>query len=300
MDESKPIDKLLHEMQCIAYVQVAVTIAVFYDHFTTFDLEVELIWKKKWTFVTVLFIINRYFGEALPLYLTSDLILGPSSAEKNGECSPAPKIEGWASHVIIWSMQAIMQYRIFTMYKQSKRVIFLAAVAFATEILSMVVIDLLYLHRINVNTEPHPGIHVCVSHNTNWFYISWIPIFGYESIILLLGLRAGMQFFKESRSLPSSNRFPLHFILLRDSILYPVIALIVGASNVLGWFRPLSYSTPVAAGLSQFFSRMLGCRLILNLREAYYLPFEEECSRNEGLQSLVFAQTDGGAESTIE
>lgn len=65
--ESKPIDKLLHEIQCVAYIQVAVTIAVFYDHFTTFDLEVELIWKKKWTFVTVLFIINGYFGEALPL-----------------------------------------------------------------------------------------------------------------------------------------------------------------------------------------------------------------------------------------
>ena len=56
----------------------------------------------------------------------------------------------------------------------------------------------------------------------------------------------------------------------------------------------------MAAGLSQLFSRILGCRLILNLREAYYLPFEEECGRNEGLQALVFAQTDGGVESTFE
>ena len=135
-----------------------------------------------------------------------------------------------------------MQYRTFAMYKQSRRVIFLAAAAFTSEIISMVVIDLLYLHRINgksycvcevrsfthvpfnaVNTEPHPGVHVCVSHNTDWFFRSWIPVFGYESIILLLGLRAGMQFLNESRSLPSFNRFPLHFILLRDSILYPVM-----------------------------------------------------------------------------
>lgn len=130
--------------------------------------------------------------------------------------------------------------------------------------------------------------------------MSWIPVFGYELIILLLGLRAGMQIFKESRSLPSPNRYPLHFILLRDSILYPVIAVIVGTSNMLGWFRPLSYSNPVAAGLSQLFSGILACRLILNLREAYYLPFEEECGRNEGLSCFRSDQTDGGAESTIE
>lgn len=49
---------------------------------------------------------------------------------------------------------------------------------------------------------------------------------------------------------------------------------------------------PIASGLSQLFSRVLGCRLILNLREAYYLPFEEECGRLETLPTLVFTEAD--------
>ena len=33
---------------------------LYYDHFLTFPQEVERIWKAKWTFVNVLFLVNRY------------------------------------------------------------------------------------------------------------------------------------------------------------------------------------------------------------------------------------------------
>lgn len=49
---------------------------------------------------------------------------------------------------------------------------------------------------------------------------------------------------------------------------------------------------PIANCLGQLFSRILGCRLILNLREVYYLPFEEECGQPEKLPTLLFTDTD--------
>lgn len=283
---SNPIE-LFYQIQCVAYVQVAVTVAIFYDHFTTWDLEVELVWKRKWTVVTVLFIINRYLGDFLPLYLTSELILSPSPG---GKCNPAVvKVMQWGCHFMMWSMQAIMQYRICCMYKHSRRLIVLVVGGFIVEILSMLAIDFLYLLRITVGIEPLPGVHMCVSYPTNWYFVAWLPVFGYELITLLLGLRAGISYYKESRFLPFKfRRHPLHFILLRDSILYPILAFVVGVINVVGWSSPMSSSTPVASGLLHLFARILGCRLILNLREAYYLPLQEECDLDDKLQTLAF------------
>ena len=79
--------------------------------------------------------------------------------------SPAFKVEQWGCHVMIWSMQgllqelslncvltfphlAIMQYRICCMYNYSRKVVILVAVAFTAEMLSMLVIDFLYLRHI--------------------------------------------------------------------------------------------------------------------------------------------------------
>lgn len=54
-----------------------------YEHSTTLDLEVELIWKKRWSIVKVLFILNRYLGEALFIYLAS--ALNWASSDVRGE-----------------------------------------------------------------------------------------------------------------------------------------------------------------------------------------------------------------------
>jgi len=199
---------------------------------------------------------------------------------------------------MIWSMQAIMQYRICCMYKCSRRIVVLVVGAFIVEMLLMLAIDFLYLLHVTVGIEPLPGVHMCITYPTNWYFVAWIPVFGYELIILLLGLRAGISYFKESRLLPPKfRRRPLHFILLRDSILYPIVAFAIGVLHLLSWSRPMSSSTPVASGLIHLFSRILGCRLILNLREAYYLPLQEECDLNESLSTLAFDHTNDEIET---
>ncbi|KIJ94819.1 hypothetical protein K443DRAFT_683451 [Laccaria amethystina LaAM-08-1] len=313
------------------YFQVAITVAVLYDHLITLDVEIDLIWKKKWSAVKVLFVINRYFGEALPLYLARVLIHQfPPKDNVVQECKIASKVQGWGSHVIIWSMQAIMLYRICCLFNRSKKVTIWMSIAFGLEIISLVVIDALYSRSLsphsgsNVSSPPPPGppsgppgppppylpsprglnlgiantesqqrFPICLAFSPSWYFISWAPIFAFELLILLMGLRAGIRYFKkEKRSLLSLNKFPFHSILLRDSILFPMIAFLVGILNILGWAQPTNYYMPIANGLAQLFSRILGCRLILNLREAYYLPFEGECGQPEKLPTLIFPDTD--------
>ena len=177
---------------------------------------------------------------------------------------------------------AIMLYRICCLYKHSKKVTIWMSIVFALEIISMVVIDALYLRDLSRNSfqetshidylssfyPAHGGFHggshpspcpsssdplpappssgpplpggppgpppsgpppsqrmipKCLAFSPSWYFISWTPIFVFELVILLMGLRAGVSYFKETRSLPSSDKFPLHSILLRDSILFPMM-----------------------------------------------------------------------------
>ncbi|KAF5313612.1 hypothetical protein D9611_010224 [Ephemerocybe angulata] len=47
---------------------IACMTLVLYDHLTTLDLEIELIWKKKWSLIQVLYLINRYLPDISFLY----------------------------------------------------------------------------------------------------------------------------------------------------------------------------------------------------------------------------------------
>jgi len=46
--------------------------------------------------------------------------------------------------------------------------------------------------------------------------------------------------------------------------------------------------THIAVGFAIFIPRILGCHLILNLREAYYRPFEEENGVGRMITTLQF------------
>ncbi|KAH6909752.1 hypothetical protein BKA70DRAFT_1274675 [Coprinopsis sp. MPI-PUGE-AT-0042] len=52
------------------YIQTAATVACIYDHLTTLDLEIELIWKRKISLVQVLYFVVR--NHSLPQYRPND------------------------------------------------------------------------------------------------------------------------------------------------------------------------------------------------------------------------------------
>ncbi|KIJ94820.1 hypothetical protein K443DRAFT_134609 [Laccaria amethystina LaAM-08-1] len=154
-----------------------------------------------------------------------------------------------------------MQYRVSCMYKHQKKVVFLMVTAFTIEVLSMAAINLMYVH------------HTIDVYFPNRYTLSWIAMFIFELMIFILGLQAGLVYFRESRSIHSFRKYGLRKILIRDSILFPLIAFIVGGVNVFSWSRLTSYPVTISVTFTQLVSRILGCRHVLNLREAYYFPF---------------------------
>jgi len=52
------------------YGALAVFTIVVYDYALTLSREVDLIWKRQWTFVTWLYVISRYYAMVLSIFLT--------------------------------------------------------------------------------------------------------------------------------------------------------------------------------------------------------------------------------------
>lgn len=48
--------------QVASYVLVASSTAILYDYALTFEQEVELIWRQRWSLIAFLYIIVRYVG----------------------------------------------------------------------------------------------------------------------------------------------------------------------------------------------------------------------------------------------
>ncbi|EIW77617.1 hypothetical protein CONPUDRAFT_156820 [Coniophora puteana RWD-64-598 SS2] len=52
------------------YGALAVFAIVVYDYTLTLSREVDLIWKRRWTLVTWLYAISRYYAMILSLFIT--------------------------------------------------------------------------------------------------------------------------------------------------------------------------------------------------------------------------------------
>lgn len=84
------------------------------------------------------------------------------------------------------------------------------------------------LYLLSAIPDPAPGVFLCAQKTfPYWMYTLWIPIIGFESLVLGLSASLGMKYYKTVRALANIQLDPdlkldsLAYILLRDSITFP-------------------------------------------------------------------------------
>jgi len=68
----------VQQTQIVNYIEVSAVAWLLYDMCLTFGRELKLIWKSKWSFVKVLYILSRYYGASY-LAVTTAVSLTPGS-----------------------------------------------------------------------------------------------------------------------------------------------------------------------------------------------------------------------------
>ncbi|EAU82579.2 hypothetical protein CC1G_12998 [Coprinopsis cinerea okayama7 len=283
--------------QSTLYLQMSATIVVLWDHITTLDLEVELIWKKKPSLVQLLYFINRYSGDALFLHGTT--------------CPSGRHVQSWLSMIALWSMQGININRVWCMYRYSKSILVLLLVAFFSQIVaSSIVVALDTSYHVIVPMLPNQSF--CIS--DGWLPWSWIFlcfIIAFDTLIFVLALLEAVRYLHSTRRPPELKRRgrpkqtllgmlispwvtrgSLVRVLLRDSILFPFLGLASSILCLLSWLEVLPWgSIQVTMVLNALASPILGSRLIINLRDAYYQPFAEEVDPTDDLFTSTHLRT---------
>ncbi|PPQ83314.1 hypothetical protein CVT25_004054 [Psilocybe cyanescens] len=286
------------------YLTVATAACLVYDHCTTLADEIELVWKRPGhILVKFLFLISIMIviiGADDPLYrILSYLVLVPLFAMQGTYTVQTIPYTAGADGLIT---PGIMMCRISSMHHHNHKIITLLAASFALEIGSVVVMKII-TDRITVPVpDPAPGIHFCMkTSEAQWLYVISVPSVSFELLLLVMSLLRGVHYYRSQirTSWTFHGRNSLANILFLDSITFPFITLAILLVYLVALMRShvgrflltlwallmvyLAFICQVALGqltfvISVFWPSIAGPRLILNLREAYYQPFEQECN----------------------
>ncbi|KAJ2912639.1 hypothetical protein MD484_g7771, partial [Candolleomyces efflorescens] len=303
---------------------IAATVVVLYDHLSTLDLEIELVWKKKWSLVQVLFLINRYLPDAGFLY--GAFVVGVTLSSV------------FTFYSLIWSIlfaqvpiafegpnmvfRSSFEFnaRIICMYRKKPNILYglstFWVVNFTVGVVfcgfTMVTVNrknlklILAFGSFSLSSVPifiTNTIRTCVPLNLpSWSLANWCLMLAFDLTVFVFAVSEGIRYLRDNTEV-SDRRGPRRLlvmskwakqgrmirILLRDSIVFPFIGLTISVFNILAWlklkrgtlqFGAIQYMMTITAAASP----ILGCRLILHLRDAYYRPFANEF-HNDGVSN---------------
>ncbi|KDQ53610.1 hypothetical protein JAAARDRAFT_209953 [Jaapia argillacea MUCL 33604] len=275
--------EFIQDIQSTRFLQISAAGLTIYDHIITIEQEYELIWTKRWSLAKVLFILNRYLGDAV---MIAAIVVSLQSDVSQGVSATWFPIQAWLSSAIGWSLQAIMQLRIYALYNRSKPVTMFMAVCFLTQIIAMATVLGTASPGLKTLNEPIPQIKSCVVINVPRYYFSyWIFIIVYDAVLLCLSAYQGLRDYARRRAMGKGTGSSLIGVLLRDSFLYYFVVLVLYIADAITWLRDPS-KLEIPEGLTLAMSVILGSRLVLNLRRAYYAPISEELGGADEVSAL--------------
>ncbi|KIJ59361.1 hypothetical protein HYDPIDRAFT_118570 [Hydnomerulius pinastri MD-312] len=254
-------------VQITRICQLAPYVVMFYDHVLTFDQEVEHIWKSSRSLNTAVFVILRYSGSAVAL-LSVFAFLAQAHAS-NDLCRVFLLLQGWPICFITWLVQLILQMRLYVLYNNSKKILYLTGGAYIAEIVAMSTIVVIANVSTDAVNEPAPGLFICTNLNTpKIFYSFWLAPLVFELILCLLAIRIGIQRSKDHLGPALISGTRLVNVIVMGNVMYFVgvlLSCIVGAAML----KNLSSQwLEVPGGFALAVEVIAGCRLILHIRGA--------------------------------
>jgi len=228
------------------YVVLPSLVWVLHDYFVTLEDEVTYIWRHQkpgfgrfmffwiryYTIFLVVFDVLQIHGFAIPGVPSLDLCLATD---------PTTRMLGAIS---LWSVEIIMQLRIYVLYNRSKRVALFNGILFIISIaafLCIMVINAIERRALILKAVhlPLPGCPV-INGNTQWAL--WIPAMLFEFI--LFGFAVFKSIVSTAARMKLNKRTTLTGILLHENILYFLVVaallifnnlMAIGVTNI-PWF----------------------------------------------------------------
>ncbi|KAG1883406.1 hypothetical protein F4604DRAFT_288577 [Suillus subluteus] len=289
---------LINSHIIFSYFIVAASIGVMYDWVLAFGQEVELIWRQRWSLMTVLYLTVRYIGiiyagmniqmavQIIPLQDSVSLIMYFALY--------------WTTWVLISIFGVIMFARLYAMYQRSRKVLVLLVAVFAAIIIANTVMLTINMKYISAEQVVLSGTYQCVVDNTRPLNtIPWILAALWETFALCLAVRIALKHFRELRQQSAGGIIGDCFTVLMTTHISYFASFVVIVCFSLAYFSPTMSNDPYSPAVLIYFgflqifiivqSAVLGPRLILGVRE-YYAKLVIDPDAGHSMISTVFQE----------
>ncbi|KAG2133253.1 uncharacterized protein EDB93DRAFT_887238 [Suillus bovinus] len=284
-----------------SYVIVAASVGVIYDSILTLPQEVELVWRQRWSLMTVLYLGLRYIGIVyaiinipmnLPTFPTTDTV---SYIMVFTLC--------WIIVAVPAILGVIMIARLHAMYQQSRKVLMFMIFIFLTINISGAAIVAMMLRKISVEEVILFGTYQC---NIELggdrvllcrMYSMLIAI--WEILALCLAGWVTAKHFREQRRHSTGGIIKDCFTVLMKSHSVYFASFTVAFCSLFGYLSPRVSEPPYSLraqiyfGVFQIFVLVqlfvLGPRLILSIRE-YYAKLVADSDTTTEMTSIAFQE----------
>ncbi|KAF7288614.1 UBA-e1-C domain-containing protein [Mycena indigotica] len=268
---------------------------VLHDYLVTLEDEIRYIWPQRLNFSKIMFFWIRYYTIALLLFDVVQIhVFARPGITNNNLCVAMDTIIRVVGAVSLWSVEIIMQLRVYALYNCSRRIAAINVFLFLCSIAAFFWI-LIYNHDhraaiiANAIHLPLPG---CPTVHSGIEWVQWVPATAHEGVLFVFALvKTGQSVWAlvwadgaatgEKKWTGKGRGYrallPLHTILLRDNVLYFFgVSVLLVFNNAWSVYLPLSCFSPQNVTHIPWFSYgpfhaaigIMTSRMLINLRKA--------------------------------
>jgi len=248
------------------WMGVSATCIICYDYFLTLPLEVSEIWGSKFSFTTLLFLMNRY-GMLINdcLQVLSTFISSPTYEECNALIKLSFSFQALSNIAVGY----VFVLRTAAIYENNWLVIIVLGLLTTTK--SAIYLTTSFYNFIGINEPPFSQLGTCwvgfFDHRKLELGYSF-SLFAFDTLVFILTFAKTFNLARRSRALGMRG---LAYVFLRDGTLYYLAQEILIVSNLPYLFENIqngpSFEYSIFLSLySDTFSSILVSRLILNLK----------------------------------
>ncbi|KAG1719343.1 uncharacterized protein EDB91DRAFT_467771 [Suillus paluster] len=273
-----------------------------YDCVLTFGQEVELVWRQRWSLMTIMYLSVRYLGI---LYAVTSMLIGVPTIPMTDAVSFNMYVAiVWTILVVFAMTGVIMMTRLYAMYQRSRKVlILLIVVLLAINIVNGVIYGIETRHA---SGEVYIvfGTYMCAidygeSDQLLLTPMIWILTMVWEVLALLLAVWIAVKHFRELRRSSTGGFIGDCFtVLLTNHVVY-FASFAAASSFELGYLLsiisadPYSLQSQIVVGVAQIFLLaqyfVLGPRLILSVRN-YHAKLVDDSDAATAMTSIAFQE----------
>lgn len=246
-------------LQVVRYTQVVSMTVLITEWFLIIGEEVEYVWKAKWTYLKVFYLMSRYS----PFLDTPFTLLNYITPRIKPEtCLAYYQISTVSTFVGMSISEYILLARTYALYGRSRKIGLILGIGIVICTMIGIVTISLFLTSLVFGPLPSPEIPGCLlKQGSDIVFVNFVILLIWEFLVVVLTAYRGIKSLRGSRA-------PLVQTLYRDGIFFFVCLLVLSTANIVVLIvAPLEY-LDLLDTLTRCLHSIICCRVLLNLRVA--------------------------------